>query len=82
MIAVDGCEKACAGLSAAKRSGEAREGIDVRALLRGRGVEEELSRCRPGEPGWELGEEAAREVVLQGMDTPLERGEVEERARA
>lgn len=75
VIAVDGCEKACAKLSTEKYSGEVRDAIDIRALLREWGVEDELSRSHPGEREWELTERVAQEIVKK-IDVLLESGEV------
>jgi uncharacterized metal-binding protein len=76
VIAVDGCEKACARLSTEKYSGEVREAIDIRALLREWGVEDELSRSHPGELEWELADKLAREIVKK-IDALIESGEVD-----
>jgi len=75
VIAVDGCEKACARLSTEKYSGEVRDAIDIRALLREWGVEEKLSRSHPGELEWDLTERVAQEIVKK-IDVLLESGEV------
>jgi uncharacterized metal-binding protein len=75
VIAVDGCDKACARLSTEKYSGEVRDAIDVRALLREWGVEEKLSRSHPGELEWELTERLALEIAKK-IDTMLDSGEV------
>ncbi len=78
VIAVDGCEKACAKLSTEKYSGEVRDAIDIRALLREWGVEGGLSRSRPGKREWELADRLAQEIVKK-IDALVEAGEVEDR---
>lgn len=75
VISVDGCGKACARLSTEKYSGQVRDAVDIRALLKEWGVEEELSRSHPGEPEWELAERVAREIVKK-IDALIESGEV------
>ncbi|MDD3719649.1 MAG: putative zinc-binding protein [Actinomycetota bacterium] len=75
VIAVDGCEKACARLSTEKYSGEVSDAIDIRALLRQWGVEDELSRSHPRELEWELAERVAREIV-RIIDRYIEEGKV------
>lgn len=80
VIAVDGCEKACAKLSTEKYSGEVRDAIDIRALLREWGVDGGISRSNPGEREWELADRVAREIVKK-VDALVEAGEVEERTR-
>jgi uncharacterized metal-binding protein len=75
VIAVDGCEKACAKLTTEKYSGEVRDAIDIRALLREWGVEDELSRSHPGELEWEITERVAQEIVKK-IDALIESGEV------
>jgi uncharacterized metal-binding protein len=76
VIAVDGCEKACARLSTEKYSGEVKDAIDIRALLREWGVEDELSRSHPGKLEWELTERVAQEIVKK-IDAFIESGEVD-----
>jgi len=78
VITVDGCEKACARLSTEKYSGEVRDAIDIRALLREWGVEERLSRSHPGELERELTERLALEIARK-IDDMLDSGEVEPR---
>ncbi len=75
VIAVDGCEKACARLSTEKYSGEVSGAIDIRALLREWGVEGELSRSHTGELEWELADRVAREIV-KIIDRYIEEGKV------
>ncbi len=75
VIAVDGCEKACAKLSTEKYSGEVSDAIDIRALLREWGVKEQLSRSHPGELEWELIERVAQEIVKR-IDFLVQKGEV------
>lgn len=75
VIAVDGCGKACAKLTTEKYSGEVRDAIDIRALLREWGVEEKISRSHPGELEWEITERVAQEIVKR-IDALLESGEV------
>jgi len=80
VIAVDGCEKACARLSTEKYSGEVKDAIDIRALLRQWGVEDELSRSHPGALERELTERVAQEIVKR-IDALVESGEVEDREK-
>ncbi len=75
VIAVDGCDKACARLSTEKYSGKVRDAIDIRALLREWGVDAELSRSHPGELERELTERVAQEIVKK-IDALVESGEV------
>jgi uncharacterized metal-binding protein len=75
VITVDGCDKACARLSTERYSGEVRDAIDIRALLREWGVDTELSRSHPGELEWELTEKVAQEIVKK-IDALIESGEV------
>lgn len=75
VIAVDGCDKACARLSTEKHSGKVRDAIDIRALLREWGVDAKLSRSHPGELEWELTEKVAQEIVKK-IDALIESGEV------
>lgn len=78
VIAVDGCDRACAKLTTEKYSGEVREAIDIRALLREWGVDDELSLSHPGELEWELADRVAREIVKK-IDALIDSGEVEDR---
>jgi len=75
VIAVDGCNKACARLATEKYSGEVEEAIDIGELLREWGVEEELSRSHPGELEWELAERVAQEIV-KSIDRLIAEGKV------
>ncbi len=75
VIAVDGCEKACAKLSTEKYSGKVSGAIDIRALLREWGVDDHLSRSRPGELEWELTERVAQEIVKK-IDSLIQEGEL------
>lgn len=75
VIAVDGCDKACARLSTEKYSGKVRDAIDIRALLEEWGVKEKLSRSHPGELERELTERVAQEIVKK-IDALVEAGEV------
>lgn len=63
VIAVDGCEKACARLATEKYSGKVEDRIDIRELLEEWGVTEELSRSHPGRLEDELTERVAQEIV-------------------
>lgn len=63
VIAVDGCEKACARLATEKYSGKVEVCINIRDLLAEWGVEDELSRSHPGELERELAERVAGEIV-------------------
>jgi len=62
VIAVDGCEKACARFATEKYSGEVEAWLDVRDLLREWDVTGELSRSHPGELEAELTERVAAEI--------------------
>jgi uncharacterized metal-binding protein len=75
VIAVDGCDKACARLSTEKYSGKVRDAIDIRSLLREWGVEKELSPSHPGELEKELTEKVAQEIVKK-IDALIESGDV------
>lgn len=63
VIAVDGCGKSCARLATEKFSGAVREALDVRELLDEWGVDEPLSRSRPGELEDELSLKIAEELA-------------------
>lgn len=63
VIAVDGCEKACACWATEKYSGKVEDAIDIRELLRQWGVRDKLSRSRPGEREKELTERLAQEIA-------------------
>lgn len=75
VIAVDGCDKACARLATEKYSGDVEESIDIRELLREWGVEEKLSRSHPGELEWELADRVAREIVKK-IDAMIDEGKI------
>jgi len=76
VIAVDGCEKACARLATEKYSGEVESWIDIRDLIRQWGVNDELSRSHPGELEQELTERVAQEIVKL-VDRLVDEGRVE-----
>ena len=76
VIAVDGCEKACARLATEKYSGEVAGWIDIRELLAQWGVTAKLSRSHPGDLERELTERVAQEIVKR-IDTLMEEGKVE-----
>ncbi len=63
VIAVDGCEKACARCATEKYSGEVEESIDIRRLLAEWGVEGGLSRSHPGALEAEITERVAEEIA-------------------
>jgi uncharacterized metal-binding protein len=75
VIAVDGCEKACARKATEKYSGEVESWIDIRDLLRQWGVAEKLSRSHPGKLEDELAERVAQEIVHR-IDALIEEGRV------
>jgi uncharacterized metal-binding protein len=75
VIAVDGCDKACARLATEKYSGEVDEAIDIRELLSEWGVGEKLSRSHPGELEWQLADRVAREIVKL-IDRMIEEGKI------
>lgn len=76
VIAVDGCEKACARLATEKYSGEVEAYLDIRDLLKQWGVTEKLSRSHPGKLEAELTEKVAREIVKL-VDRLIDEGKVE-----
>jgi len=76
VIAVDGCEKACAREATSKYSGKVEDTIDIRALLREWGIKDKLSRSHPGELEWELTERVAAEIVKK-IDKLIEEGKIE-----
>ena len=80
VIAVDGCEKACARLATEKYSGEVGSWLDIRDILRKWGVTDELSRSNPGELEAEITERVAREIVKR-VDRFVEEGKVEVESR-
>ncbi len=63
VIAVDGCNKACARWATEKYSGEVEECIDIRALLDEWGIDGDLSRSHPGELEEEITERLAKHIV-------------------
>ena len=75
VIAVDGCEKACARLATEKYSGEVGSWLDIRDVLRKWGVTEELSRSHPGKLEEEMTERVAQEIVKL-VDQLIEEGKV------
>ena len=75
VIAVDGCDKACARLATEKYSGDVEEAIDIRDLLREWCVDEKLSRSHPGELEWKLAERVAQEIVRR-IDRLIAEGKV------
>jgi uncharacterized metal-binding protein len=75
VIAVDGCEKACARMATEKYSGEVASRLDIRDLLAQWGVTEELSRSHPGKLEEEVTERVAEEIVKL-VDRLLEEGKV------
>jgi uncharacterized metal-binding protein len=75
VIAVDGCEKACARLATEKYSGEVEAYLDVSDLLKQWGVTDELSRSHPGKLEEELTDRVAREIVSL-VDRLIEEGKV------
>ena len=75
VIAVDGCEKACAREATEKYSGEVESWIDIRDLLKHWGVTDKLSRSHPGELEEELAERVAQEIVHR-IDTLVKEGKV------
>jgi len=76
VIAVDGCEKACARKATEKYSGEVVSWLDIRDLLGKWGVSEELSRSHPGKLEEEMTEIVAQEIVKL-VDQLIEEGKVE-----
>lgn len=76
VIAVDGCEKACARLATEKYSGEVESYLDARDLLKQWGVTDKLSRSLPGKLEEELTEKVAQEIVKM-VDRLIEEGKVE-----
>lgn len=81
VIAVDGCEKACARLATEKYSGQEEASIDIRELLHEWGIEEKLSRSHTGELELELADRVAREIVKK-IDKLIGEGKVEARSLA
>jgi uncharacterized metal-binding protein len=75
VIAVDGCEKACARCATEKYSGNVEECIDIRKLLAEWGVEGKLSRSHPGELEAEITERVAEEIT-RIIDRFIEEGKV------
>ncbi len=75
VIAVDGCEKACARKATEKYSGEVESWIDIRDLLKQWGVTDKLSRSHPGKLEDELAERVAQEIVHR-IDTLIQEGKV------
>ena len=75
VIAVDGCDKACARLATEKYSGEVESRLDIRELLARWGVTGTLSRSHPGELEKELTERVAQEIVRM-VDRLVEEGKV------
>lgn len=63
VIAVDGCEKACARLATEKYSGKVASQLDIGKLFEQWGVTEKLSRSHPGALEQELTERVAQEIV-------------------
>ncbi len=76
VIAVDGCEKACARLATKKYSGEVASWLDIGDLLNQWGVTDKLSRSHPGRLEEELTERVAREIVKL-VDQLIDEGKVE-----
>jgi uncharacterized metal-binding protein len=76
VIAVDGCEKACAKKATEKYSGEVESWIDIRDLLEQWSVTEDLSRSHPGALENELTERVAQEIVAM-VDRLVDEGKVE-----
>ena len=76
VIAVDGCEKACARLATEKYSGEVEAYLDVSNLLKQWGVADKLSRSHPGKLEEDLTERVAGEIV-KVIDRLIEEGKVE-----
>jgi uncharacterized metal-binding protein len=76
VIAVDGCEKACARMATEKYSGEVESYLDARDLLKQWGVTDKLSRSLPGKLEEELTEKVAQEIVKM-VDRLIEEGKVE-----
>jgi uncharacterized metal-binding protein len=76
VIAVDGCEKACARLATEKYSGNVESWLDIRDLLNKWGVTEKLSRSHPGSLEGEVTERVAQEIVKL-VDRRIEEGKVE-----
>jgi uncharacterized metal-binding protein len=75
VIAVDGCEKACARLATEKYSGNVEACIDIRDLLEEWGVADDLSRSHPGELERELAERVAGEIA-KVIDSLVAEGKV------
>ena len=75
VIAVDGCEKACARKATEKYSGEVESWIDIRDLLKQWGVIDKLSRSHPGKLEADLAERVAKEIV-QRIDALMEGSDV------
>lgn len=76
VIAVDGCEKACARLATEKYSGEVASWLDIKDLLKQWGVTDELSRSHPGKLEEGLTERVAQEIV-KVVDRLIDEGKVE-----
>ena len=76
VIAVDGCDKACARLATDKYSGDVESWIDIRDLINQWGVTEQLSRSHPGKLEQELTERVAQEIVKL-VDRLVAEGKVE-----
>ena len=75
VIAVDGCEKACARKATEKYSGEVKSWVDIRDLLKQWGVTDKLSRSHPGKLEDELAERVAQEIVHR-IDILIQEGKV------
>lgn len=75
VIAVDGCDKACARWATEKYSGGVEVCIDIRALLEEWGVRGDLSRSRPGPLEKELTERVADEIS-SNIDRIISEGKV------
>ncbi|HEY5527395.1 MAG TPA: putative zinc-binding protein [Candidatus Anoxymicrobiaceae bacterium] len=80
VIAVDGCEKACARTATEEYSGEVASRLDIRDLLRQWGVSDKLSRSHPGELESELTERVAQEIIKL-IDILIEEERVEPTGR-
>ncbi len=76
VIAVDGCEKACARLATEKYSGDVEAYLDVSDLLKQWGVTDKLSRSHPGKLEDDLTDRVALEIV-KIIDRLVEEGKVE-----
>lgn len=75
VIAVDGCDKACARWATEKYSGEVEESIDLRKLLDEWGIDGELSRSHPGELEEEITERLAK-YIADIIDRFIDEGKV------